>query len=129
MKILDSSYCADFLRGRDHARRYRLDNESVDLVLPSIGFYELYHGAVKIGRDPREVDQDLPWVSRLAYDDDHAREAARIRRELEDEGGRLQHPDMMIAGVARSLDAPVVTADGGFERIDGLGVENTREMY
>jgi predicted nucleic acid-binding protein len=129
MKVLDSSYCADFLRGRDHAKQYRLENQNIDLVLPSIGFYELYHGAVKIGRDPHMVDQDLPWVSRLQYQDDHARESARIRQELKQRGERLQHPDMMIAGVARSLDVPVVSADGDFDRISGLSVEDSREMY
>lgn len=41
----------------------------------------------------------------------------------------MQTPDMMIAGVARVLDVPLVTADGGFERVDGLTVENHRELY
>ena len=30
----------------------------------------------------------------------------------------------MIADIARALDVPVVTADNGFKRIDGLAVEN-----
>lgn len=129
MKVLDRSYCADFLRGRDHASQYRLDNQDVELVLPSIGFYERYHGAVTLGRDPEEIDRNLPWVSRLDYTSDHAMEGARIRRELEARGERIQHPDVMIAGVARSLGVPVVTTDSGFERVDGLPVENARESY
>lgn len=129
MKILDSSFCADFLRGREHAREYRLDHREESLVLPAVGFYELYHGAVKVGRDPDEVDRDLPWVERLEYDRTHALEGARIRQELEENGQRIQHPDMMIAGVARSLDVPIVTSDGGFERIGDLDVENPRKMY
>lgn len=129
MRVLDSSYCADFLRGREHARQYRLDNPDENLVLPAIGFYELYHGAVKIGRDPRTVDRELPWVYRLDFDDTHALEGARVRQELEERGERIQHPDMMIAGVARSLGIPVVTTDASFERVDGLVVENPREMY
>ncbi|MFC5278369.1 PIN domain-containing protein [Halorubrum rubrum] len=129
MKVLDSSFCADFLRGRESAKAYRLDNEDESLLLTPIGYYELYHGAVKEGRDPVLVDDDLPWVERLDYDRTHALEGARIRRELEERGERIQHPDMMIAGIARSLDVPVVSADGGFERIDGLTVENHRELY
>ncbi|PGF13805.1 hypothetical protein CP556_25080 [Natrinema sp. CBA1119] len=129
MKILDSSFCADFLRGREHAREYRLDHQDVSLVLPSVSFYELYHGAVKEGRDPVEVDQDLPWVEQLDYNRTHSLEGARIRQELEEKGQRIQHPDMMLAGVARSIDVPIVTSDSGFERIDGLDVENPREMY
>lgn len=129
MRILDSSFCADFLRGRTSAKEYRLDRRDESPVLTSVGAYELYHGAVKEGRDPRPVDDDLPWVEHLEYDRSHAIEGARIRQELEARGQRIQHPDMMLAGVARSLGVPVVTADGGFERIDGLAVENYRETY
>lgn len=129
MKVLDSSFCADFLRGRESAKAYRLDHLDESLVLTSVGYYELYHGAVKEGRDPVLVDDDLPWVERLDFDRAHALEGARIRRELEERGKRIQHPDMMVAGVARSLGVPVVTSDGGFEHVDGLDVENHRETY
>jgi predicted nucleic acid-binding protein len=129
MKILDSSFCADFLRGREPAKEYRLDHQEESLVLSSVGYYELYHGAVKEGRDPALVDDDLPWVEHLDYNRAYALEGARIRQELEEKGQRIQHPDMMLAGVARSLGVPIVTSDGGFERISGLDVENHREMY
>ncbi|WP_336024851.1 PIN domain-containing protein [Halobellus salinisoli] len=128
MKVLDSSFCADFLRGRESAKAYRLDHRDESMILTSIGYYELYHGAVKEGRNPALVEDDLPWVDYLEYERSHALEAARIRQELESSGQRIQHPDMMIAGVARSLDVPVVTADGGFEHIDGLDVENYRRL-
>jgi tRNA(fMet)-specific endonuclease VapC len=36
---------------------------------------------------------------------------------------------MMIAGVARSLGVAVVTSDDGFENVEGLEVENPREIY
>ena len=129
MKILDSSFCADFLRGRETAKQYRLDNQETTLVLTAIGYYELYHGAVREGRDPVLIDNHLPWVEQLEYNRSHALEGARIRRELTARGERIQHPDMMIAGIARALDVPVVMADNGFKRIDGLAVENHREMY
>ncbi|MFB6150821.1 MAG: PIN domain-containing protein [Haloarculaceae archaeon] len=129
MKVLDSSFCADFLRGRESAKEYRIDRRDERFALPSVGYYELYHGAVKVGRDPILVDDDLPWVDHLEYDRTHALEGARIRQELEANGERIQHPDMMLAGVARSLDVPLVTADDGFERVEGLDVENHRELY
>ena len=129
MRVLDSSFCADFLRGREHAKRYRLDHRETNLLLPTIGLYELYHGAVKTGRDPRDIDRALPWVDTIDYTPDHGLESARIRQELDEKGKRLQHPDMMIAGVARSLEVPVVTSDGGFAHVDDLVVENSRELY
>ncbi|MFP8954562.1 PIN domain-containing protein (plasmid) [Natrialbaceae archaeon A-arb3/5] len=129
MKVLDSSFCADFLRGRESAKEYRLDNQDESLILTSVGYYELYHGAVKEGRDPVLVDDDLPWVERIEYNRSHALESARIRQELDENGTRIQHPDMMIGGIARSLDVPVVSADEGFEQIEKLDVENHRELY
>lgn len=68
-------------------------------------------------------------LERLDYIRSHALDGARIRQELEEQSQRIQHPDMMIAGVARSIDVPLVTADGRFERIDGLDIDNHREMY
>lgn len=129
MKVLDSSFCADFLRGRESAKEFRLAHRDESLVLPSVGFYELCHGAVKEGRDPKTVDELLPWVEYLDYERSHAIEAARIRGELEANGERIQHPDMMLAGVARSLGVPVVTADADFERVDELSVEKFRETH
>lgn len=129
MKLLDSSFCADFLRGRESAKAYRLANQTESLALSAIGYYELYHGAVKQGRDPVLIDDTLPWVEYLSYDRTHALEGARIRQELNDMGQRIQHPDMLLAGVARSLDIPLVTADRDFERVDGLTVENYRDLY
>ena len=129
MKLLDSSFCADFLRGRESAKEYRMANQAESLVLTPIGQYELYHGAVKEGRDPVLVDDGLPWVELVEYTTKHALEAARIRQELTEAGQRLQHPDMLIAGVARSMGVPIVTADAGFEQVDGLAVENHRELY
>lgn len=129
MRVLDSSYCADFLRGRTSAKEYRLAHPDESFVLTSVGYYELYHGAVKEGRDPFLIDDDLPWVERMEYTRAHALEGARIRQELEERGQRIQHPDMLLAGVARSLDAPIVTADAGFERIDDIDIDNHREMF
>ncbi len=129
MKVLDSSFCADYLRGRNAAKEFRLDHQDESLVLPSISFYELAHGAVKEGRDPVLIDDTIPWVEHIDYSRAHSLESARIRQELEENGQRIQHPDMMLAGVARSLGVPIVTADGDFERIDRLTVENHREMY
>lgn len=129
MKVLDSNYCADFLRGRDAAKEYRLAHPDESFILTAVGYYELYHGAVKEGRDPVLIDDDLPWVERMDYTPKYALEGTRIRQELEEKGQRIQHPDMMLAGVVRSLDVPLVTADTGFECIDGLDIDNHREMF
>ncbi len=76
MKVLDSSFCADFLRGQFVAKEYRLAHPDESFVLTSVGFYELYHEAVKLGRNPVLIDDDLPWIDRIDYTPSHAPECA-----------------------------------------------------
>jgi predicted nucleic acid-binding protein len=129
MKVLDSSFCADFLRGAEAAREYRLDHPGEEFVLSSVGYYELYAAAVAEGRDPAAVDEALPWVDHLTYSRAHAQEAARIREQLKMEDRQLKQPTTMVAGVARALDVPLVTAETGVDGITGLEVDNHRELY
>jgi len=96
--------------------------------LTSIGSYELYNEAIEEGRDSTLVDDALPWVEYLDDDRTHALEGARIRQALERDGQCLQHPDMMLAGVARSLGVPLVSSADGFNEVDGLEGDNHREQ-
>ncbi|MFC6724081.1 PIN domain-containing protein [Halobium palmae] len=130
MKLLDTSFLVDYLRGHPSAGAYVTDHDGEAFVGSAVAFYELYHGAVKVGRPIEDVDRDLRWVDREPFALEHGREAARIREELESAGGRIEHPDTMLAGVARSIGAPVVTANAEhFERVANLRVENHRTTY
>ncbi|MFC4356807.1 PIN domain-containing protein [Halobium salinum] len=130
MKLLDTSFLVDYLRGHPSAGEYVTDHDGEAFVGSAVAFYELYHGAVKVGRPVEDVDRDLQWVDREPFGFKHGQEAARIREELESSGERIEHSDMVLAGVARSLGAPVVTANAEhFERVSGIVVENHRELY
>ena len=83
-----ASFCTDFLRGRESATVYRLANQTGSRALSAIGYDELYHGALKQGRDPVLIDATLPSVVYPEYDRTDALEGARIRQERNDERQR-----------------------------------------
>jgi tRNA(fMet)-specific endonuclease VapC len=49
---------------------------------------------------------------------------ARIKRETERKGVRLDENDLWIAATALSLGAVLVTTDSDFQRVSGLRVED-----
>jgi predicted nucleic acid-binding protein len=129
MKCFDSSFLADYTRGREAAIRYLEDRTDEELVVPTIALYESFTGRLKMDDEVKveDFERAFDWATEVELTERHAFEAARVRRELTERGRRIQHPDMLLAGIARSLDAPVVTSDGDFERVDGLRLENHRK--
>lgn len=77
----------------------------------------------------QRLDDALPWVAQLDDTQTHALEGACIRQELAAAGQRIQQPEMLLAGIARSRGVPVVTADSGSTRVEEFAVENHRERY
>lgn len=129
MKCFDSSFLADYTRGRASAIRYLEELTDEELVVPTIALYELFAGHLRMDDEVTAGDfkRAFDWATEVELTDDHALEAARVRRGLTERGRRIQHPDMLLAGIARSLDAPVVASDDDFERVDGLRLENHRK--
>ncbi len=61
----------------------------------------------------------------MPFDETAAREAGRVRAELEKKGQRIGAMDTLIAAHAKSLGLPVVTNNvADFSRVRGLKVEN-----
>ncbi|WP_162224629.1 PIN domain-containing protein [Halorussus amylolyticus] len=131
MKCLDSSFLADYTRGRASAIRYLEERGDEDLGVPTIALYELFAGRLAVESDVTldDFDRAFDWTTEIGFTDAYALEAARVRQELMDSGQRIQHPDMLLAGVARSLNATVVASDRDFERVENLCVENHRKMF
>lgn len=131
MKCLDSSFLADYSRGRTAAIRYLEAHTDSNFLVPTIALYELFAGRLKTGGSVTlgDLDASLDWATKIDFTDEHALEAARVRQELMNRGSRIQHPDMLVAGIARSLGAPIVASDEDFERVDGLPVENHWRLY
>src|SRR5438067_1328885 len=64
-------------------------------------------------------------VERTLFDEDDAREAGRVRAELEGAGKRIGAYDVLIAGQGRRRSATLVTSNAReFGRVKGLKREN-----
>jgi tRNA(fMet)-specific endonuclease VapC len=95
-----------------------------ELVLPTLALYELQTGIQKVG-EPRkrvlELRQFLSLVRVLDFDEEAANAAAVIRAYLEARGLSIGPIDMLIAGVALSQNAALVTHNTReFARIPNL---------
>jgi predicted nucleic acid-binding protein len=73
-----------------------------------------------------EVRSQFEWIDVEPYTVRHAYAAAELEATMRDDGSYREAfaADLLIAGAARSLGAPVVTRNTGhFEQFDGIDVE------
>lgn len=121
----------DYIRGSAAAVQYiesRLDER---FVVSTVAVYELFIGRLKNGHDATltHFKRKFDWATEVELTAAHALEGARVQRELTERGQRIQQPDMLLAGVARSMDVPVVSSDHDFEKVERLRVVNHRDEY
>lgn len=126
--VLDNSFVGPLLEEEPWAGEYVRDlAPETNVVVPSLVRYEAYAGAVKSDRSDltiARVAYALDAFQTVGFDEPQAREAAAIRGHLLDSGQELGAPDVLIAGVARSIDGVLVTLDGDFERVPDLAVDH-----
>jgi predicted nucleic acid-binding protein len=131
MKLLDTTFLVDHQRGEDAIARFLedCDDRGETLVTSSINLKEIAVGKFLVEEptpDVNDVIADFGWLEVEPFSRKHALEAARIEAELResDEYEPELSADILIAGVARSLDAPVVTRNtDDFEKFDGVSVK------
>lgn len=115
MKVLDATFLIDYLAGLPSTEAYYEENGGEDelWIMPAPAHAEALVG---VGNHPSgDVDraiQALAWGEVYAVDEELAIEAAYITDEIGDRGPYLDGVDAIIAAVGRTLDAPVVSADG-----------------
>jgi tRNA(fMet)-specific endonuclease VapC len=128
-KLLDTNICIAFLTGRQPAVRDKLLSLPRDeIVLCSVVKAELLYGA----RNSERVDQNLARLSAffapfrsLPFDDEAAERYGEIRALLRRQGTPIGGNDMMIAAIAASSGATLVTRNQDeFRRVVGLRVES-----
>lgn len=94
-----------------------------ELAVPSVVAYELEYGTLKT-KGPRRravITRLLAHSVQVPFDHEAAREAARIRIELEKQGAVIGPMDLLIAGTATSRSAILVTNNTrAFSRVRGL---------
>lgn len=126
MKLLDTTFLVDHQRGDDGVANFleKSENQSTSLVTSSINLKEIAVGKMVVEDPAPDIDgvlSDFGWLEVKPFTDKDALEAARIEarlREADDHEPGLA-ADILIAGVARRLNAPVVTRNtSDFERLD-----------
>ncbi|WP_226481410.1 PIN domain-containing protein [Natrinema amylolyticum] len=119
MTFLDSSVIIDMLEGVDDTVEY-VESQDEPYLTSAICVYEVLAGTLGSGEpDLRAERQHFGGVHSLAFNEDIALEAARLRDELLTDGDRMAVRDLMIAATARSTGDHLVVADSDF-RTDAL---------
>lgn len=127
--LLDTNICIYLIKKRPLAVLERFRQYSPkDVAISTITLFELQYGIQKSQYRQRSKDALAKFLLPLNLinpDRSSAVEAAIIRAQLEKKGMPIGPYDLLIAGLARSLDMILVTNNTKeFERIDGLLLEN-----
>jgi len=97
-------------------------------AVSTITVYELYTGVEKCADPTREqskVSRLLAAVNELTFDAQAAKEAARIRAQLESQGQMIGPYDVLLAGQAKAAGLRLVTHNTAeFSRVPGLLLED-----
>ena len=123
--LLDSDTCIRYLNRRSLAIRNRLDQTNPTLVrLCSVVKAELFCGAYKSQNPERTTEKLARFFAEfdsLPFDDPAAEVYGRIRSELEKKGEPIGGNDLMIAAIAVTHNATLVTNNTReFSKVPGL---------
>ena len=124
--LLDTCVCIALIKRQssvvENIRRVGIDNCKISEVTLA----ELFFGAFKSGRKEHFDDVDLIKSIFEQYPiTDSLREYGDIRWQLEHEGNKIDHFDLLIGATALHEDLTVVTGNvDHFSRIPNLKMEN-----
>jgi tRNA(fMet)-specific endonuclease VapC len=127
--LLDTNICIYLIKKRplEVIERFR-QHPPRDVAISTITLFELQYGIEKSKyrqRSENALTKFLLPLNLIKFDRSSAVEAAAIRAKLEKKGMVIDPYDMLIAGLAKSLDMILVTDNTKeFERIVGLNLEN-----
>lgn len=126
--LLDTNTCISAMRHDALVLQRMAAVAPIECAISTITTYELYTGIEKCTSPAIElakVNLLLATVSELVFDEQAAREAARIRALLESQGFMIGAYDVLLAGHARSARLTLVSANTGeFSRVAALSLEN-----
>lgn len=127
MRLLDTDVCVEILRGNEAVIRRRRETPGVVLTT-WVTASELFYGAARSkapDHNRRLAARFLATLPILGLDAAAAERFGALRASLESEGRRLADFDLLIAAIALSHGAILVTGNRRhFQRVDGLEMED-----
>lgn len=128
MYILDTNTLIYFFKGIGNVANILLSKSPKDISIPSITLYEIEVGIAKSNNPEKRKKQLESLISRISitpFGANEAEVAAMIRADLESKGKPIGPYDTLIAGIALSNNATLVTHNTKeFERVNGLTIED-----
>jgi tRNA(fMet)-specific endonuclease VapC len=97
-----------------------------EVFISSVVLGELYYGAYKSTRATDNLARIQEFAARntvLGCDGETAQEYGIIKNQLRARGRPIPENDIWIAATARQHNLTLVTRDGHFGEVDGLGIE------
>jgi tRNA(fMet)-specific endonuclease VapC len=130
--LLDTNACIAVINGRPASVRVRLQkavDTGAQVVVPTVVAFELWYGVARSSRqetNTRRVETFFAGpVSLLAFEEEDAKAAGRLRASLETAGKPIGAYDLLIASQALRHKLTLVTANAReFRRIKGLAWED-----
>lgn len=128
MYLLDTNTLIYFFKGTGDVANILLSKAPKDILIPSIGLYELEVGIAKSTKPQKRRKQLESLILRIkvsSFGAQEAKVAATIRADLEGKGLSIGPYDTLIAGIALSNNATLVTHNTKeFRRVEGLNIED-----
>ena len=128
MYLLDTNTLIYFFKGAGNVADILLSKAPKDILIPSIALYELEVGIAKSTKPQKRRKQLESLISRIkisSFGTQEAKVAATIRADLEGKGLSIGPYDTLIAGIALSNNATLVTHNTKeFRRVEGLNIED-----
>lgn len=126
--MLDTNTCIRVIRDKPQNSRVRFVEETGKLAISSIVLHELHTGILRSYAPERhrmELEEFLPHVKMLDFDNAAAFHAAVVKADLLQRKCIIGPNDLLIAGHARSLGLMLITGNlKEFTRVEGLRCED-----
>jgi len=119
--ILDTNFLIEVLKNNSKAveKLHELKEKREPILIPPGVLYELYTGA----KSEREIKRIENKIKRAELTPRIEKEAAQIRKKLENRGKPVSSVDYLIAGTAQHLDEKILTNDQHFKTIEKIEIE------
>ena len=133
MFILDTNICIYIINNKPASVRHKFESISLsEIAISSISLFELAAGARKGSKAKKNLlrlEQFASLIQVLPFDAKAAKEAAKLRQALYNQGQPIGDMDLLIAGHALSVSATVVSNNlKEFAKVPELVCENWLEQ-